>query len=192
MKNNNKVKIELGLKSPINGDEESNNLNKGNGNPKSKKCLIIGISIAALVIIITAIIFAVLLTKKGNDEEKKDEEQTDKKEIDKEKIGEIICQFNTKNENQETKILGDEFINNSQFDIYIDGEKINFAKTYKIKSIGNHKIEFIFYDNLNMDYMFKDVEDLYKIEIFSENNSKIYSMISTFENCINLESFNFV
>ena len=88
MKNNNKVKIELGLKSPINSDEgdfESNNLNKGNGNPKSKKCLIIGISIAALVIIITAIILAVLLTKKGNDEEKKDEEQTDKKEIDKEK-----------------------------------------------------------------------------------------------------------
>ena len=38
--------------------------------------------------------------------------------------------------------------------------------------------------------MFKDVEDLYKIEIISENSSKIYSMISTFENCINLESFN--
>ena len=194
MEKKNNVKIELGLKSPINGDEEdfeSNNLNRNDGNPKSKKCLIIGISIAALIIIITTIILIVVLSNKGNDEEKTDEEKTDEKEIDKEKIGEIICQFNIKNENQETKILGDEFINNSQLDIYIDGEKINFSKTYNIKSIGNHKIEFIFYDNLNIDYMFKDVEDLYKIEIISENSSKIYSMISTFENCINLESFNF-
>ena len=177
MQNDNNVKIELGLKTPINGNDqdfESKKLNKDNQNPKSKKYLIIGTSIAALIIIITTIILVVVLTKKGNGEEKKDEEKTDEKEIDKEKIGEIICQFNIKNENQETKILGDEFINNSQLDIYIDGEKINFSKTYNIKSIGNHKIEFIFYDNLNMDYMFKDVEDLYKIEIISENSSKIY------------------
>ena len=37
--------------------------------------------------------------------------------------------------------------------------------------------------------MFKNIEDLNKIEIISNGTYKIYSMISTFENCTNLNEF---
>ena len=46
---------------------------------------------------------------------KKEEEE---EETDKEIFGEIICQLNIKNENEETKLLGDEFIKDSKLDIY--------------------------------------------------------------------------
>ena len=74
--------------------------------------------------------------------------------------------------------------------IYIDDDKIPYNKIYNFNSTGYHKIEIKFYDNLNMDFMFKDIIYINKIEIISINNSKIFSIISTFENCINLKEFN--
>ena len=40
-----------------------------------------------------------------------------------------------------------------------------------------------------MDYMFKDVKELTSVEMKSDKNCQIESMISTFENCEHLESF---
>ena len=37
--------------------------------------------------------------------------------------------------------------------------------------------------------MFREVKDLNRIEIFCNKSCKIFSMISTFENCANLEDF---
>jgi len=84
---------------------------------KSKKLLIIGISITFLVLII-AITLIIFITKGGDNEEEEekgsDEEvPTDEEPTDKEIIREIIGQYYIKSVNEETKILGDEFINNS-------------------------------------------------------------------------------
>jgi hypothetical protein len=40
-----------------------------------------------------------------------------------------------------------------------------------------------------MDYMFQNIKELYSVEMRSIKNSKITSMISTFESCANLRSF---
>ena len=71
----------------------------------------------------------------------------------------------------------------------IDGKKVKFAKSYKFESVGIHKIQFKFYANLNMDNMFKNIKDLNKIEIAAMKYFKILSMISTFENCTNLDEY---
>ena len=55
-------------------------------------------------------------------------------------MGAIICQFNIQKENQEIKILGDEYINKIKLDIYIDEEKYDFSKIYKFNNVGAHKI----------------------------------------------------
>ena len=191
---NKKVKIELELTSPINGEDEpgSNNYNKEIYRPKCKKLLIIGISIAVLIVIIVVVVI-IFITKGGDNEKEKDSDEiipTDEEPTDKEIIGEIIGQYNIKSINEETKILGDEYINNSQLDIFIDGNKTKFAKTYKFETVGIHKIEFKFYDNLNMDNMFINIKDLNKIEMTAIKDCKILSMIRTFENCINFDEFN--
>ena len=76
--------------------------------------------------------------------------------------------------------------------IYIDGQKIIYSKTHKFKSIGNHNVEIIFYDNLNMDYMFKNVIKLNRIEIITNKTCKILPMISTFEDCTNLQDLKLI
>ena len=106
-------------------------------------------------------------------------------------IGEIMCLFDIKKENEDTNILGDEFANKN-LDIYIDGEKIAYSKTHKFKSIGSHNVEFIFYNDLNMDYMFKNVINLNQIEIITNKTCKILSMISTFESCTNLKDLKLI
>ena len=57
-------------------------------------------------------------------------------------------------------------------------------------SIGIHEIQIKLFGPLNMDYMFKGVKDLISIEMSTEKSCQIISMISTFENCNNLKSFN--
>ena len=71
----------------------------------------------------------------------------------------------------------------------IDEKKVKYAKSYKFESVGIHKIQFKFYANLNMDNMFKNIKDLNKIEIAAMKYFKILSMISTFENCTNLDEY---
>ena len=41
-----------------------------------------------------------------------------------------------------------------------------------------------------MNYMFKDVEDLFSAEMTTNGNCQVTSMISSFENCKNLDHFN--
>ena len=165
------------LTSPINDDYRESkglNINIEGRQLKRKKCLIIGISLTILTLIIAAVVIFFII--RGGNEEKdseKDNESDEESIDDKEIIGEIICQFNIKNENQDTKILGDEFNNNYKLDIYIDEEKIKYSKIYKFNNTGYHKIEFKFYDNINMDYMFKNIKDLKNIEIFSIKICKI-------------------
>ena len=104
-------------------------------------------------------------------------------------IGNIVCTYSIKNITKTTKLLGNEFEIKSLFDLYIDGQKVQFSKEIKFNSIGKHKMEIKLYEKLNMDYMFKNVKDLISIEMKSEKNCPITSMISAFENCNQLNKF---
>lgn len=105
MVDSNNVKIELELNGPINEDDE---LETGGTNTKSlfknKKFLIILISVIVVVIIIVIVVI-VLLSRVGSNNKKEEDEPS------KEAIGEIMCQFNINEGNEDTKLLGDEFNN---------------------------------------------------------------------------------
>ena len=105
-------------------------------------------------------------------------------------IGEINCVYNIKTIENNIILLGKEFEHISELDMYLDNRFIKYSKEYKISTIGEHNIQFILYEDLNMDYMFKDVPDLISVEMKSENDCQILSMISTFENAKNLYEFN--
>ena len=102
-------------------------------------------------------------------------------------IGEIKCSYQL--DNIHTQILGEEFNKTSEFDIYLNGKFIKYSKKIKRVNIESATIEFKLYEDLNMDYMFKDLQYLTYIEMKSENDCQILSMISTFENAKSLERF---
>ena len=94
-------------------------------------------------------------------------------------IGEINCIYNVKSIATNTILLGKEFSKNSKFYLYVDDEKIKYTKEYKMNRVGSHQIKFVLYEDINMDYMFKDVPDLFSVEMTSNENCQILSMIST-------------
>ena len=163
-------------------DYGSMNSDKINKNNKiiSKQLLIIGgiIFISIVFLIIIVILFSI--SSKNDSEEKV-----------KKVIGQIICLFNVQQHNQKVKILGEEFNKTSDFTLYIDEQKINQnLKEYIFNSSGAHKIKIDLHEDINMDYMFKDITNLINIEMFSKNKVKLLSMESTFEGCISLISVN--
>ena len=145
--------------------------------PKWKKYLISGGATSTLLIIV--IIIIILIAKSGQGNSKK------------EAIGEISCNYDITDINSETTILGEKFNYKKNFDILIGDEKIDFTKKYKFKKLNTVEVIFKIYDNINMDYMFKDVSALTSVVMLSTKGAKATSMISTFENCKNLKDFLF-
>ena len=156
-----------------------NSLNSGKNTTKSsfswKKIFVI--SAILFFIIILIIILIIFLSKKSKSSDK-EEERLD--------IGRIICTYEMIND---VKILGDDFMKISDFDIYINGTKMKYSKTYDLAFYGVDSIEIRLYSDLNMDNMFKGLTSLISVEMISFNNTKIISMISTFEDCKNFEFF---
>ena len=105
-------------------------------------------------------------------------------------LGEINCIYDIKTTTRNTILLGEDFELNSELDMYLDNRFILYAKEYKINKLGNHQIRFILYEDLNMDYMFKGIDDLISVEMKSDNNCQILSMNNTFEFTNNLYTFN--
>ena len=163
------------------GSMNSDKINKIlNNKIISKQSLIIG-GIVFIFIVVLIIIIALLSISSKNDREEKV----------KNVIGQITCLFNAQHQNQKVKILGDEFNKTSDFTLYIDEQKINQnLKEYIFNRSGDHKIKIDLHEDINMDYMFKDITSLINIEMFSKNEVKILSMKSTFEGCISLISVN--
>ena len=152
---------------------------------KWEKYLIIGI-ILAIVFIISIVIIIVLATgSQSNDDNDKKSESEEVKD----KIGEIYCIYEINSINNPVSLLGNEYNKNSDFDIYINGELIKFSKEYIFKETGKYNIKYSLYNDLSMDYMFKDVSSLKSVDMISEKNAEIKSMISAFENCENLNKF---
>ena len=165
-------------------DFSSSNLGDSKKELPMKKYIIIGV--ISLIAIFVGIIIIIIVTK--NLSNKNSPEQMDNLP----EIGVISCIYDISQEIKETKILGEDFNKISNFDIFINGNKINYSKAYEFNTFGSTKIEFKLYENINMDYMFKGVDSLISVKMNSVNNAKIISMISTFENCKNLEIFSII
>ena len=152
--------------------------------PNSKKYLIV--SALILLFIIILIIIIIIISSSTPPSENKENED---KEIKRDKIGEIKCTYEISQTNTPIQILGNDFKNENNFDIMIDSNKVDFVKQYKFDTVGEHKINFIVYDQINMNFMFKDISSLKQVVMSSEKDAKIKSMESTFENTKNLEDF---
>ena len=132
----------------INRDELSTpSLHKLGQKTDLKKVIIIS-SIALLVLIILIIII-VLATKKSDESSNKSNDNEPSDDIiEGDEIGKIECIFDTA---KQTRILSDEF-NSQKMIIYIDGEKVKYTKEYYFQEFGIHRINFLIFEDFNMDY----------------------------------------
>ena len=151
---------------------------------KKKKIIIISsISSAALIILITIIIIIAFATKNEN---KKEPNII---------IAEINCKYNIYTTEQSIKLLSDEFNPKIKIEINIDGKNLGFIHQYKFDKLGEDtKIKINIYENIDMDNMFKGIENLLEVEMISlqntsNNGCKITSMQHTFEGCEKLFNF---
>ena len=155
--------------------------------------LTIGITVALVLIIIIIIIITSVRDNNTNENEEKGKDTDDDKERESTEIlAEINCYYDVQSNLRETNILSNNFRKEQfDFDIYINNEKIKYSQTYQFPKIGLNTVKYVIYEKMNMDNMFRDVVDLYSVNMASEKNCEITSMISTFENCQRLISFNF-
>ena len=162
-----------------------------NNKDKKYKCSSLNKKIFLSIIIIILILFSILLIviiSISNKSEGKKEEESPEKEI----LGEILCQYQINDITSEIQILNKDFKKISNFDIIINGIKLkDYTTKYKFSSNGKNEIKYVFYDNINIDNMFKDIGSIKTVEMISDKKLKIISMQSAFENCTNLESFKF-
>ena len=155
---------------------------------KKIKLLIITFAIFLIVFILVFIILASV-----NTDDTVNENDSEEKGNGKNPEGEVLnifnCTYETSINDEEIRILGDEFKNDIQMDIIIDGKKQKFAKIFLFELVGEHSVQFKLYTkSFSMDYMFKDASSLKSIKMLSKENYEITSMVGTFQNCENLQS----
>ena len=150
-------------------------------NKKSWKREII-IGIIAIVLIIILIILLVTLNSSDDNENKNEDEK---------ELAIINCNYKIEEESLETQIISESYKESPNFNIYIEGKKIDYTKKYKFSKANTYNIQYKLKGDINMDYMFKDINTLINIDMnYTENKKiKIKSMIGTFENCDNLNDF---
>ena len=85
---------------------------------RNRKILIISIILIIFIAIVITIILAIA---------------SDSNTSESSEIAEINCNYNIQTVNEEIDILGEDFIKNSKFDIYIDENKIEFTKNINLK-----------------------------------------------------------
>ena len=120
---------------------------------KQKKLLIV----LFIAIIVLVLYFIIISSYLSNEEEKKDEEDNGGKEEGgkTEILGRIYSTFTLYSDEIKTNILNENFEIPKNFDIYIDDQKINYTKDYKLSGEKTHNVTFVLYDELNMKNMLK-------------------------------------
>ena len=136
-----------------------------------KKILIIA---AISAIIILAIILILILT------------QNKKKQS---KLGSITCIYSVNSLSEMTQIISDEYKKNSKFDIVVEDKIIPYNKQYKFLKEGENIVKYELYEDIPVAKMFKNISALISVELNTDNNLKILSIESAFENCENLVHF---
>ena len=166
---------------PISGNELSSELiglNKGSDTQKIKLiAAILGITIFLVVIIIIVI----AITQKRD----KKSEKNSPKEV----LARIYSIYDAQTTSLEVPLLSEEFDKKFDFDILINNEKIKYSKKYKFSSMGYNIVTFEIYEKMNIDKMFKGVYDIVSVEMKSEKQCELTSMISAFEKCERLAKF---
>ena len=160
-------------------DFSSNDLK--NNKTSWRKEIIIGIISSILVIALIVSIIIIVIASSNSSENDKSNKTSE--------IGVINCIYDIQSTSSETQILGLFFNLESKLDIYIDDKKVKYTKSYLFDKSKEYSIQYKIYDNFNMDFMFQDISSLISVEFISNKNAVITSMISSFENSENLESF---
>ena len=99
----------------------------------------------------------------------------------------LFCYYDVPTIKTEIPILNEDFQKKSKFNIFINGQLIPFSRQHKFDNLGEQIVVFDIYDDINMDNMFKDIQTLTSVEMYSKKNVKLLSMKSSFENCQNLK-----
>ena len=111
---------------------------QGTSSPSKMSPKLIGIIVGGCLIFIIFLIIILVVCLKSDDE----------KEI----LGEINCIYDIYNINIETNLVGNNFVKNSDFDMFIDDIKIDYSNKYKFENSGEHKVKFVLYNELRMNY----------------------------------------
>ena len=130
----------INLAEELEDEENSEILQKVPFYKKKSFIIIIIISIIAILIAIGIILFFILRKNLNNNNKRKENEKNE--EINDE-IDKIICIYNIKNNSKNISIISNEFRNEFNIGIIVDGENKNFTRVYKFSTIGEHKIEFL-------------------------------------------------
>ena len=162
--------------------------NTDNKSPLWKRLLMFFIILGLWVVIVVVIIITVYIPEREQDEKEDNKEEDNKKEENIEKYGVINSIFDIDDISKEYSLLGEEF-NQTNIGIFINNEKIN-STNYKFTKKGENSVIYKLYEKeLSMDNMFKDISNLIKVEMNSDKDISITSMISSFENCKDLRQF---
>ena len=154
---------------------------------KKKKELSASIKIIIIISILFLLILSITIIIFLNDDNLGKNDKNNKNNINKK--SEILCVYDIQ-ENKNIQIIGDNFKKETYIDIVVNGKKTSFAKQLLFNITGNCEITYIIYgDELNMDYMFQNIDSLISIKMKSNESLFVTSMISTFENCQNLLDF---
>ena len=148
--------------------------------PFKHKCIIYSIPIVILVLVIIGVILIFVLPNSSK--------ENDNKDLPKKAIIKLIYQI--KQNDLNTRPISHEYNVQNNFELYLEGLKIKRFDNFQFTKIRKYNIEIVLYENnLNMDFMFKNITTLTSIQMIT-NNETIYidSMKSTFENCISLTS----
>ena len=152
---------------------------------KWKKIAVISIILCIALILFIAIII-LLFSKSDKDDD--NEKNNDKKNNI---LGEIICTYDIDSISILTPIISNDYEDkNINCEIEIDNNKFPFTKDIKFNNTGYQKVKYILYGDINMKNMFKGLDSLLMVEMNTMHNTKINSIESAFENCINLYFFN--
>ena len=142
---------------------ELTGINKGEKEQKKKQIIIA--AVFSVILLILLIIIIILATKKSGTSERNFK-------------GEIKCVFDV--QSPQTTVFSEAYVKTTDFDIYINDKITKYSKSYKFNNLGKNNVTIKMYNKINIDYMFKDVKNIISVEMISQNNDKITSMISTF------------
>ena len=175
MKSNMKEPFEENIE--INDDYFEEEIKKPKFLKKKILFFILGIFFLLIILLFG---FLLLNLKSSSEEEQKDNDAVIM-------ISEINCTFFIYNNSFEYKILNNEFLNNTKIKVKIDGISFNSSNLIQFEKNETNEVQIIIEDEINMDYLFKDILILKEVRMNSNSSSIISSMESVFEGCENLE-----
>ena len=119
--------------------------------PKMKK-IIIGVAISLLLIIVISIIIISLLPSKKDD---RNDEEDGNNNIPN-SFGTITCIYDINDISKETLLLSNDYIKESNFEIYIEDKQIPYSKSFKFSKMEKYIVKFELYEDISLNNMFKN------------------------------------